>query len=80
MGNLHEVSLAEACDRFRQRVAEYLADKHDRVNRGEFGELDHFPCWYCLKYLGKTSWLNNFANHPWAREEDLRKARTHDNA
>ena len=80
MGNLHDVSLAEACDRFHQRVAEYLADKHDKVNRGEFGELDHFPCWYCLKYLGKTSWLNNFANHPWAREEDLRKARTHDNA
>ena len=53
MGNLHEVSLAEACERFHQRVAKYLADKHDKVNRGEFSELDHFPCWYCVKYLGK---------------------------
>jgi hypothetical protein len=54
MGNLHEVSLAEACDRFRQRVAAYLTDKRDRVSRGEFSELDHFPCWYCVNYLGKV--------------------------
>ena len=59
MGNLHEVSLAEACERFRQRVAKYLADKHDKVNRGEFSELDHFPCWYCVKYLDRVSWLKN---------------------
>ena len=54
MGNLHEVSLANACERFHQNVATYLADKHDKVNRGEFSELDHFPCWYCVKYLGKV--------------------------
>jgi len=68
MGNLHEMSLAEACARFRQRVATYLADKRDNLSRGELGELDHFPCWYCLKYLGKTSWLNNFPNHPWENQ------------
>ena len=65
IGNLNELSLTEACERFRQRVATYLADKRDKINRGEFSELDHFPCWYCLKYLGKTSWLSNFPNHPW---------------
>ena len=54
MGHLHEVSLAEACDRFRRQVAKYLADKQDKVNRGEFTELDHFPCWYCVNYLGKV--------------------------
>jgi MoaA/NifB/PqqE/SkfB family radical SAM enzyme len=54
MGNLHEVSLAEACERFRRRVAVYLADKRERVSRGMFGDLDHFPCWYCVKYLGKV--------------------------
>jgi MoaA/NifB/PqqE/SkfB family radical SAM enzyme len=54
MGNLHEVSLAEACDRFRRRVATYLADKQERVRKGEFGELDHFPCWYCVRYLDKV--------------------------
>ena len=65
IGNLKEITLTEACECFRQRVATYLADKRDKINRGEFSELDHFPCWYCLKYLGKTSWLNNFPNHPW---------------
>jgi MoaA/NifB/PqqE/SkfB family radical SAM enzyme len=65
IGNLSEMSLIEACERFRQRVATYLADKHATIKMGMFSELDHFPCWYCLKYLGKTTWLDNFPNHPW---------------
>ncbi len=65
MGNLHEVSLTAACERFRQRVTTYHADKRARVRAGEFGELDHFPCWYCVKYLGKTEPLNLLPQHPW---------------
>ena len=45
MGNLHDISLIDACRRFQTRVATYLADKRARVNQGTFGELDHFPCW-----------------------------------
>jgi MoaA/NifB/PqqE/SkfB family radical SAM enzyme len=66
MGNLHDVSLAEACERFRQRVATYLADKQERVRQGEFSELDHFPCWYCVNYLDKVPWLRHVPQHPWA--------------
>jgi MoaA/NifB/PqqE/SkfB family radical SAM enzyme len=66
MGNLHDVSLAEACDRFRARVARYLADKRERVQRGAFDELDHFPCWYCAKYLGKVTSLPGFPERAWA--------------
>jgi MoaA/NifB/PqqE/SkfB family radical SAM enzyme len=62
IANLHDVSLAEACQRFRRRVATYLADKRERVSQGEFGDLDHFPCWYCVKYLGKASGLRNKMN------------------
>ncbi len=65
MGNLHEVSLAAACERFRQRVAVYHADKRARVHAGSFGELDHFPCWYCVNYLGKTEPLSLLPQHPW---------------
>jgi hypothetical protein len=54
MGNLHEMSLVEACERFRERVASYLADKRAAVDRGELDEIDHFPCWYCVKYLRKA--------------------------
>ncbi|HEX2523281.1 MAG TPA: radical SAM protein [Terriglobia bacterium] len=67
MANLYEVSLAEACERFRRRVATYLADKRERVSRGEFGDLDHFPCWYCVKYLGKVPGLKNVSQKSWAQ-------------
>jgi MoaA/NifB/PqqE/SkfB family radical SAM enzyme len=65
IGNLKEITLTEACECFRQHVNNYLADKRAKINGEEFGQLDYFPCWYCVKYLGKTSWLNNFPNHPW---------------
>lgn len=67
--NLHNVSLAEACERFRQRVALYLAEKRDRVKKGKFSELDHFPCWYCVNYLDKVPMLKHFPQHPWAQEQ-----------
>jgi MoaA/NifB/PqqE/SkfB family radical SAM enzyme len=67
MGNLHDMGLAEACERFRQRVATYLADKQERISRGEFSELDHFPCWYCVKYLGKVPESKNMRQHSWAQ-------------
>ena len=77
MGNLNELSLTEACERFHLRVATYLADKRDKFKRGEFSELDHFPCWYCLKYLGKTSWLSSFPNHPWNASNEIYSKETH---
>lgn len=80
MGNLGEVSLAEAVDRSRRMVAAYLAEKQAKLTRGEFKKLDHFPCWYCLKYLGKTSWIKDFPHHPWADNESFTAARAHGNA
>jgi MoaA/NifB/PqqE/SkfB family radical SAM enzyme len=71
VANLNDISLAEACARFRALVAGYLADKQNTMNRGELTELDYFPCWYCLKYLGKTSWLGNFPNHPWRASSQI---------
>jgi MoaA/NifB/PqqE/SkfB family radical SAM enzyme len=54
IANLNEVSLTEACQRFRDRVTVYLADKQERVRNGTLTEVDHFPCWYCMKYTGKV--------------------------
>ena len=51
VASLHELSLAEALSRFRRRVSTYLADKRARVAAGQFAELDHFPCRYCVGYL-----------------------------
>jgi len=54
MGNLHDMSLMEACTRFRQRVAVYLADKQTRVKNASLTEKEYFPCVYCVKYMGKA--------------------------
>jgi MoaA/NifB/PqqE/SkfB family radical SAM enzyme len=54
IANLHEMSLADASDRFRQRVATYLDDKRLRVDRGDFTAVDHFPCLYCVRYLARA--------------------------
>ena len=66
VGNLGFISLAEGIDRFRKRAAVYLAEKRVRVSSGEFTELDHFPCWYCVKYLKKVPGLATFPQHSWA--------------
>lgn len=71
VANLNEISLSEACERFHRRVDTYLADKRAKVKTGTFSELDHFPCWYCLKYLGKISWLSSFPNHPWSASNEI---------
>jgi MoaA/NifB/PqqE/SkfB family radical SAM enzyme len=68
VGNLWDMGLTEAVDRFRERVSRYLTDKRARVQSGAFGDLDHFPCWYCVKYLGKVAGLAPFSQHPWAHE------------
>ena len=79
IGNLNEISLSEACERFHRRVGTYLADKQAKVKSGAFSQLDHFPCWYCLKYLGKISWLSSFPNNPWSGSNEIyRKETTHD--
>jgi MoaA/NifB/PqqE/SkfB family radical SAM enzyme len=71
LGNLGDISLAEAIDSARQLVARYLAEKQAKVALGNFSNLDHFPCWYCLKNFDKVAWLKNFPNHPWADERDF---------
>jgi MoaA/NifB/PqqE/SkfB family radical SAM enzyme len=54
IGNLHEISLAEACARFGRFAAKYMEDKRAAVERGEFREIDHFPCHYCVGYMSRT--------------------------
>jgi len=54
MGNLHDMSLMEACTRFRQRVAVYLAEKQTRVKNATLTQEEYFPCVYCVKYMGKA--------------------------
>jgi organic radical activating enzyme len=54
VANLHDMSFAEAVGRFRRRVLTYLGDKRARVASGTLSESDHFPCLYCVRYLGSV--------------------------
>jgi MoaA/NifB/PqqE/SkfB family radical SAM enzyme len=65
IGNLHDIALVDACRRFHSRVATYLADKRARVEQGALSELDHFPCWYCVKYLNKVNASDDFPGTAW---------------
>jgi MoaA/NifB/PqqE/SkfB family radical SAM enzyme len=78
VGNLHDMNLAEAVDRFHQRVATYRRDKQAKVSRGAFGALDHFPCWYCVQYLDKVPGLTRLPHHLWARAPVARGEGTSD--
>lgn len=72
LGNLHEIDLTVACDRFRQLVKKYLDDKQAKLDSGGLSELDHFPCFYCLKYLGQLSWLDTMPQHPWGNDASIK--------
>jgi hypothetical protein len=52
IGNLHEITLAEACTGFQRRVDTYIADKQRWLREVGLSELEHFPCHYCVKYVG----------------------------
>lgn len=66
IADLADVSLADAHKMLLDRLAEFNKDKIDLIKKGEFGELDHFLCLYCLRYFNKMDWAKD---HPaWLRE------------
>jgi hypothetical protein len=52
---------------YSQKSRERGGISAEKVRRGELGELDHFPCWYCVKYLDKVPVLKDIPRHPWAQ-------------
>ncbi|MGD8429655.1 MAG: radical SAM protein [Ectothiorhodospiraceae bacterium] len=58
MGNVADLGLTEACERFRAGVAAYVREKRAAAERGELGIADRFACLYCQKYLGNAAPLH----------------------
>jgi MoaA/NifB/PqqE/SkfB family radical SAM enzyme len=75
IGNLHKITLSDACRRFQSRVATYLADKRQRVEQGSLADEDYFPCWYCVKYLGKVAVIGSFPGSGWRLADDKSNGR-----
>jgi hypothetical protein len=71
LGDLNEVGLSEVLEAFSRRVRTYLDDKSSRLAEGRFTSLDHFPCFYCMKYLGKAEWLKDSAGHAATEWQDF---------
>jgi len=70
VGSLAAMSLVEACEEFRARVATYRSDKRERVRAGMLTGTDHFPCWYCVKYMGKVPDVTILAPLGWDSPPD----------
>ena len=67
MGNLHEISLAEACARFRQRVATYLAEKQERVSQGRSAPWITSPAGTASNISTRSPGWSTRPEHHWAR-------------
>jgi MoaA/NifB/PqqE/SkfB family radical SAM enzyme len=68
IGNLDEISLYEAHQRMVDAVGNYEKEKIQRLAKGNLGNLDYYPCWYCLKYFKKVDWLTQFPDNPWSQD------------
>jgi MoaA/NifB/PqqE/SkfB family radical SAM enzyme len=69
VGNLRETRIAEAWDRVQARAREIKRLKRGLLDEGRLGSMDYFPCWFCVKHLGRVEWLRRTGRGPWA--EDL---------
>jgi len=68
MGNLAEISFYEAYQRMIDAVAAFTNRKVQLLCEEKLGELDHFSCWYCLKYFQKVGWMAEMTDDPWAKD------------
>jgi len=64
--NLSQASLAEACQRMFAAIDYFNEAKARHFAHGAVTQLDHYPCWYCLKHFQKVGWLLDFLDNPWA--------------
>jgi len=56
-GNLAEVDLWDAHKRLVAIIARLNQSKIKKIATGDFSEIDHYPCIYCMKYFNKLDWL-----------------------
>jgi hypothetical protein len=49
-------------------IGNYEKEKIQRLAEGNLGNLDYYPCWYCLKYFKKVNWLTQFPDNPWSQD------------
>jgi MoaA/NifB/PqqE/SkfB family radical SAM enzyme len=58
LGNLHEVSLADAHRRMLEVIHEVQTAKIEAMKAGTLTEWDRFPCNFCMKHFKKPYWTD----------------------
>ena len=66
LGDLNIDSLATIVKRAEARYEEFNAETVTLHQIGARDELDEFPCLSCARRHGKTGFLSDFPEHPWA--------------
>jgi MoaA/NifB/PqqE/SkfB family radical SAM enzyme len=62
--NLEKKSLSEGISRHFDQLAKLMKERLEDAKG--LSSLTYIPCYYCLKYFGKLSWLKNYPDSPWA--------------
>jgi MoaA/NifB/PqqE/SkfB family radical SAM enzyme len=65
VADLHDVALAEAHERYLQRLAELKAEQ--RPDPATTNVTDPFPCLRCARVAGKLQWLSDYTGSAWHR-------------
>ena len=66
IGDLTTESLATVVARGRDSYDAYAAETTERHAEGRRDALDDFPCMSCARRNGRTGFLAEFPDHPWA--------------
>ncbi|MCC6180117.1 MAG: radical SAM protein [Chloroflexi bacterium] len=67
LGNLAEMSLAEAYGRLVAENERFRRAKSAYFAAGSAVDSDYFPCWYCALAYRKVEWLRAMPENPWGR-------------
>lgn len=63
--DLKRESLGVAIGKAKHLAARLTEERLMATDAGQLTELDHFPCWWCLRRFGRLGWLQSFPDSPW---------------
>jgi pyruvate-formate lyase-activating enzyme len=63
--DLNAIALPEGLDALRRLRDDLRREKRERRESADWGDDDHFACWYCAKRFGAVDWIRDRPDHPW---------------
>lgn len=69
--NLSDTSFSGACELLGDTIEKLRTEKQHYFNNYKNRNIDYVPCWHCLHYFKKLSWLKDFPENPWSAIADI---------